>query len=539
VYVQAHIYGMHTGWDGFRAGVERMRQDILDANYSLPVLALAGCGTYDDNGLPGLWMAEMSRKWRAEGDSELEFIPATVDEFFDALENCGSEFPEYTGTMPDWWSDGHLSAPLETMRAYQARRVARAIEPLLGEEQKRRGTSFEAIQRSVWFYFEHTFGSWRAISQPEAPDSRRQWADKMVLAHRALEEAEYLAEELLANRAKSGFCAYFPPDCVTPQYIEMEIPRRHLKAEGEILIAPNPADLRASIRLPENEDHPAQLVVWAMPKPGELVEFEQAGFLEGQFGRENGTSSDNPGIALLSERPTGGRKSVNTPFAVADFQRTSAEFLPLSHLSTPLWKTDRWRLESLDGWRDVKVERRQWHFGDVAEYVLNGIVGYEPGPLSTFCIFDWSGEAAEIWCETGGYWHRPGVDELPNACRDWHVAQQGVEVKLKDGTSLALWTPEAPLIHFGGPNAGKWGREVTPQNGILAINLYNNYWYTNFVAAAPGELRYRVRTARCGSSEEARRLLRSWNAGFLVFYDTIRGKELRERRVSRLREIVG
>lgn len=213
-------------------------------------------------------------------------------------------------------------------------------------------------------------------------------------------------------------------------------------------------------------------------------------------------------------------------------EREEAKAGPRHQQITPLWT--EWRCElQLPGWRDLSMSGRQWNDSNVWEYEVTGVKEALAAPHATFLVWPSLARDAELYAESGGFWHRPGVDELPGACRDWHVVHQGVEIRRADGTNLAFWTPDAPIVHFGGIHTGRWGRGVDPRNGNVAVCLYHNYWYVNFPATASGKISYRFRLAS-GRGLHARSLLASWSHPFLVFSDSPRGKALRERRLSRL-----
>lgn len=564
-YLRANVYGMHGGFAAFCGGAQRFVDDLRRANYALPVCLLQGCGTFDDNGLAAPWMAEMSRAWRENGAwretaaaskqgspptsgisslvderlgvESLEFVSASIDEFFDALEQCGAQFPEYAGPWPDWWSDGQTSAPLELQRAYGSRRTLRAIEPLLSATAKQEGTTFDAVQRDVWMYMEHTFGSWRCVGEPEAPDSKRQWADKSVIAHRAAEEIGFLTEDVLSGSSKSDGCILFPPQCTTAQYAVTQVPREDYPESGEILLQPNEAAARAWVVVPQEPQAMASLIVWATPTGTSLVPLNRADFRPMSFERTCDAPAHTPLRAadfprVVVETLRGTRQQLRHGDSTLGMDRVEARIVEMDQRECDLWSAARCTLEA-PGWRDLSLIRRTWRDSHTHEFLLSGIKEYVEAPNACFLIWKPAAKPDEVWAESGGFWHRPGLDELPGACRDWHGVQQGVEMRWRDGTNLAFHSPDAPVIHFGGINTGKWGRGLDPTNGGLAVCLYHNYWYVNFPATAPGRLTYRFRIA-AAPQLDARSLLLSWNNPFLVHLDSPRARQLRDRRLSRL-----
>jgi len=544
IYLRANELRLHEGKDRFVEGVKKFREELEEVRYSLPVCLLQGGGSFDDNAMPGLWMSEMSRWWNEnhERETDIEFACSTIDEFFDDLESVASNLPEYRGTLPDWWSDGHLSAPLETQRAYEARRKMRSLESLIREEEKRNGSVYDEVQRNIWIYFEHTFGSWRSISEPEAPDSKRQWFEKGLCAHFAYEESSILAEEALKRRARGeGSALFFPNGYGVQDCIEIEIPRWEFSQEGEIVFEDTLANVRAFVHFPEENWRQARCFIFVSPSAfhdkgdgGErekLIILKQHEFVPKEFQRPSDLRLELP-FELIYEEPLGSRYDLRDR-EKPEIKRSSGECDFLKSFETPLWFSSIWNVR-VPNWETLAAEVRKWKEYGVTECILRGKRREIRKPHADFAKFAWE-KAKEVWAETGGFWHRPGIDELPKACKDWHVVQGGIEIVCEGDTSIGFWTPDAPLVHFGGPNTGKWGRNIESQNGILAVNLFNNYWHTNFVASAPGWMEYRFRIVE-GKPREVREILSNWNASFLVLMDTPMLRHRRSRRVKRLTE---
>lgn len=542
IYLRANELRMHEGKDKFVEGVKKLREELEKVNFSLPGCLLQGGGSLDDNATPGLWMSEMSRWWNEnhKTETDIEFVCSTIDQFFDDLESEAQNLPEYRGTLPDWWSDGHLSAPLETQRAYEARRKLRAVESLLHEKEKRMGSVFDEVQRNIWFYFEHTFGSWRSISEPEAPDSKRQWFEKGLCAHFAYEETSNLAEEALERARKAGSAIFFPRGRHVQDCIEIEISRWEFSQEGEIVFEDNPINVRAFVHFPEEPWKQARCFIFVPPfslaegtKEGQekLITIKQREFIPKEFRKSSDLRMELP-FEFIYEEPLGSRYDVRDQENL-EFKRVNGEYEFMKSFETPLWFSTIWNLYA-PNWETLSAEVRRWREFRVVECVIRGKRLEIRKPHADFVRLEWK-KAKEVWAETGGFWHRPGIDELPNACKDWHVVQGGVEIVYEKNTSVGFWTPDAPLVHFGGPNTGKWGKNIKGQNGVLAVNLFNNYWHTNFVASAPGWMEYRFRIIE-GNSREVREILSSWNASFLVLLDTPNLQHRRIRRVKRLKE---
>ncbi len=89
----------------------------------------------------------------------------------------------------------------------------------------------------------------------------------------------------------------------------------------------------------------------------------------------------------------------------------------------------------------------------------------------------------------GGVPFRPFDDQIPGTCRDYFSIDSWAGYAADDGHWL--WTSrDAPLVTFGPPRL--LARQTTPpaeQHQVWAM-VYNNFWYTNFVADVSGAMEF-------------------------------------------------
>jgi hypothetical protein len=97
------------------------------------------------------------------------------------------------------------------------------------------------------------------------------------------------------------------------------------------------------------------------------------------------------------------------------------------------------------------------------------------------------GELPTLSC--GGSEFTPFTDQIPGTARDYFGIDGWAKYATADGEWLWV-SRDAPLVCFDAPQV--WTRTQTPpQRGdrILAM-IYNNTWYTNFLANQPGAVEF-------------------------------------------------
>ena len=85
---------------------------------------------------------------------------------------------------------------------------------------------------------------------------------------------------------------------------------------------------------------------------------------------------------------------------------------------------------------------------------------------------------------------RPGLDQVPGTATDWHSLQHYFAVSGNEQT-VAVASPDIPLVQVNGINTGKWQETLPPANGVVMSWVMNNYWFTNFPASQGGGFAWR------------------------------------------------
>jgi len=157
-----------------------------------------------DNGPPDPALVETVREWNRRYASPRVMIGSTAELFRVFEQRYGSDLPVYRGDLTGHWEDGAASSARETAAV---RRVAEhlvqteALAAVLGKSLPE--NKVKDAWRQILLFYEHTWGSWNSISEPESEFTLQQWATKRQFADSAVASANQLRAEILADRDSS------------------------------------------------------------------------------------------------------------------------------------------------------------------------------------------------------------------------------------------------------------------------------------------------------------------------------------------------
>jgi len=153
-----------------------------------------------DNGPPDSALAETVRSWNERFVSPRLLISSTA-EMMNAFEaKYGETLPVYRGDLTGHWEDGVASSARETALA---RRVAEelvqteALSVILGSPLS--NEELYQTWRNVFLFYEHTWGSWNSISDPEGDFTLRQWQQKKQFVESANEQSADHRNSVIAS----------------------------------------------------------------------------------------------------------------------------------------------------------------------------------------------------------------------------------------------------------------------------------------------------------------------------------------------------
>lgn len=180
---------------------------LREGGYELPFAPVSVCSYMTDNAPPSLRVLEFCDRFNAE-DHGVELRMVTLDEFFEAVEESGVEFPTHRGDWTDWWADGIGSTPAEVTQYRAAARSLHMAEKLDPEERLVDRVHYASAFENLMFYGEHTWGYSSSITEPYHPQVNNldQW--KRLYALKASESATIVREGLQAHFGETAVSAH-------------------------------------------------------------------------------------------------------------------------------------------------------------------------------------------------------------------------------------------------------------------------------------------------------------------------------------------
>ncbi len=518
--------------------------------YRYPSLVLSVTNEWRmDNDPPFPPMADFVATWKRLGlEPELR-LSTVADALGQLRDEVGQAIPEYEGEWTDWWANGCASGPREVAASRQAKRlVAAASSPVWGPVNDETRSAAEEIYRDLSLFDEHTWGASDSIGQPHTIDTWAQYNEKsrmafhpmalakLLLAQRA-RTAVYPREEGLyvANTARlpwSGWVA-MPSSCLRGDFHSLADPagdhslslysepgyRPHSRPAGPQELTPennsetfpdNAPDQVArfwverldgqSIRryvLEEKsveETPPAPSVEMALDDRGWPLSARWPGMERPLF--EAGTG-DFLSVAVLG---FGGRWIYTDLFGLGDpaeRSRRRGEVLKQER-AVPAGRTEcRQNLHTTVYTQTLSHSRLKW-FSRRME-----VWNREPRARLTVCFHRTESELPEIFfvssvvpCDAalpqmsnGGLAFVPFEDQLPGTCREYFSIDGWARYQTPAGRWLWV-TRDAPLVALGDHQVLAQPAAAPENPGRIFTMVFNNVWFTNFVADSHGRLEF-------------------------------------------------
>jgi hypothetical protein len=528
----------------------RQIERIQKGGYKHNVLLLSMTNHWRmDNDPPFLAIAEFIAAWNKLGlKPELVFTTAT--KAMQAMENAvGDAVPEHEGEFTDWWANGVVSGPREVAATRVAKRLlAAAQSPLWGPMPAAGADKAHALNKDLCLFDEHTWGSSWSVALPWSLDTQAQLAEKTMLAWRPMGQAEWLLSQRVRSRLlREGEGLFVANPSRQPFSGWVRMPSTCLRDDYHSLV--NPATGARLALLFENG-----IRCWTAPKnPGELTRENTAATFPdnvpnqtAKFWIEN-LASDSFVKLRLEKQPASAEPASSSPIVQLDDQGwpVSARW---DSMKQPLFVAGlcdfsavkvnafapRWVLKDIcaAGSSARGNELRKKHIETVPA-TAEGKATIEETPHTQVYVqwlkhprLEWAQRRLELWkreprarvtlrfnrlsseapeilyasftlpcagmlprVSNGGVSFTPFKEQIPGSCRD-HIALDGwADYATTDGHWLWV-SRDAPLVSFDSPQI--WTRCQTPPEHperVLAM-LFNNFWYTNFVADEHGVMEF-------------------------------------------------
>ncbi len=492
--------------------------ELAESNYPYDIVGVR-YNIGSDNGPPDPGLPDAVREWNKRYASPKMKIVTTSELLKNFEQRYGDELPVVKGDFTGYWEDGSASTARESAinresaeRLVQAEKLWSMFKP--GEYPYEQ---FDEAWRYVMQFSEHTWGSWNSISEPEAEFTKQQWETKKSYAKKAEELSKDLLNTSLQRNTDSIVSA-------------IDIHNTNSWPRTDLIIIPNDINRAGNlVKDASGNPIPSQIL-----SSGELAVYADnippLGSKRIYFGKgepyskgsvqitKNGLSNDQ--LAIKFDEKSGSIESIyskklavelanqqdsglNSYFYIAgrkpDDPKTNGTVKITSVESGPLLAAVRIESEA-PGCN--KLTREVTLISGIERIDIKNIIDkkniYEPEGVHLAFPFNVPGGQIRIDAAWGNY--RPGVDQIPGACKNYFSTQRWVDISNQEyGVTWA--TVDAPMIEIGeitaDPIAYGWVENIEKTDKIYSY-VMNNYWETNYKASQDGisEFRYSIKPHR-------------------------------------------
>jgi len=466
-----------------------------------------------DNGPPDPNLAEAVHAWNLRYASP-HLVISNVREAFGRFEaEYGTGLPARAGDLTGHWEDGAQSTARETAA------LRRTAEELQQTEDLAKlwgvtlpTTTLERAWRDVLLYYEHTWGAWNSIGEPDAAPVQAQWARKRSFADSAGLLTRALRDSLMGTRRPS-----LGPGTVEvwnttrePRSDLVVLPHggsveddRGRPVESQVLRDGRLAFLAAEVPArgsrtyhlrDEAQDQGASRA--AVATTDETARFQVT--IEPARGMVTSLVDKATGRELVRQGPDGGLGGfMYVPGRDPATVRGAAPGTAIAGERGPLVRSLVWRADA-PGTKGIETEVTLVEGLDRVEVVtrIDKTLVYDPEAV--LYRFAFAGEPREVRAGIPGGSFAVETEQLPGANRNYFSTRSWVRLSgAKAGSTLTFVSLDVPMLQVGriGTDAivTAWWEHAAP-SGMLFSYVMNNYWETNYRAGQDGpmEARYLI-----------------------------------------------
>ncbi|MCK5650126.1 MAG: hypothetical protein KAJ42_02060, partial [Gemmatimonadetes bacterium] len=505
-------------------GVFRYVEQLDETGYPYDIVYLR-YNIGSDNGPPDPGLSKAVADWNARYASPRVIISGATSFFKEFEAQHGKELPTLRGDLTGYWEDGAASSARETALVRRAAETLVQIEALAAI----RGISLsQKILNEAWrnviLFYEHTWGSWNSVSEPQAELTLRQWERKKAFADSAVAWTLQLQRAVPASgwtpdgaagridvhntlnwprtdlvtlppemsrggdRVRDDTGAFVPSQRLGTgelAFLARDIPplgSRRFRVVGgsapgaQPSIESSPSEAGAVPRIETSE-----LTLVVDPGTGtitSLVPRESGRELVSRSGDDTAGSPLGPGLneylyvaGRYPESATGA-----TPLDVIWKDRGPLVFSLRSMARAPgLNASMLSEVQVVEGLERVDVVN-----------VFDKALVHEPEAV--FFRFPFALEEPEVRIDVPWGSFRPEKDQLPGASKNYYSLQRWVDLHDRQG-GVTVVSIDAPLLQLGEIRTDAivtgWLDQAEP-SGTLLSYVMNNYWETNYRAAQDG-----------------------------------------------------
>lgn len=502
-----------------------------------------------DNAPPCVYLSRIVHEWNRQW-AYPRLVIATSTQFFRHMESqYGSCFPHYSGDWTDWWADGPASSAYETGITRVAHEELASAEKLVtiaasaGRLSPYPRESIERAWDQLMLYDEHTWGMWNNESDPFLATTTSEWATKAAFAREAVCRTHALLYEGLAAVAGALPTGDVPEVAVFNPLSWERSDLAHVKLRGDLAASVD------SLRLLDRDGQPVpHQVVEAHRDGSATVAFVAASVpatgyrtwritsgpatVRSRSGLLTGSVLENRFYRVAFDRVTGGISSLvdkeldvdlvdresgfclnqfvydsGEPPIFGRFSPESAEVIPGTN--GPLW-TSAIAVSKCRMGKHVRLSEPHYGQGrtvaDVVPWLRQEVLLYEDSKRvdivntlykeetlekeGVYFAFPFGVPGGQLTLEIAGGSMRPGLDQLPDSCHDWHNVQYWLQIAGRD-YGVTWSSREVPLVSIGDINSGKWRCHLDTDSTCFFAYAMNNYWTTNFKERQGGDFTFR------------------------------------------------
>ena len=524
--------------DHVLTAVDRLRE----RGWKYPIAALR-YNIGSDNGPPDPTLSETVRAWNERYESPRLAIGSSERVLAELEACCGEQLPVVRGDLTGYWEDGAASSARETQSIRHtaewlvaAEALAAMTRSVLDPEQ------VYSAWRQVLLYYEHTWGAWNSISEPDAEFVRRQWTRKQEFAREAARQTNELVSATLGQRIESESGGGAAPETAEASGM-IEIVNVLAWTRSDVVILDRTAAREASgvvdedgVSLPFQRLDDGGIAFRSPPVPGfatrqvQLVRGGGTSDEANESARHSRVRADagsrivlDNGVIQLGLDPFTGRI---VSLRRVDGSGSSRNLVPVGEaLAEWLYVPGRnpataqpaggGSVEVTDAgplvWRAV-LRREAPGTRDGLSTTIRLVAGSDRleievrfdkerslEPEAVLLRFPAAISEASTECMIGGAWgpFRAGTDQAPGANRNYYTVERWADLHDNAG-GITLVSVDAPLVQLGSlgsdPIVTGWREQVDPAP-VLYSYLMNNYWETNYRAEqeGPHAIRYVLR----------------------------------------------
>ncbi len=537
-----------------RAAHTRLLQQLgrLEAaGYSYPSLIVSVTNEWRmDNDPPFPPLADFVAAWTRLGLKPTLRMSTVADAVQRMRSEIGDRIPQYEGEWTDWWANGGASGPREVAASRRAKRlVAAALSPVWGPADERTLRAAETIYRDLCLFDEHTWGSSNSVAQPHSLDTWAQYNEKSRHAYRPMALAKLLLSQrartaiydrpqglYVANTAEGSWSGWvtMPASCLRGDFHSLRDPRTGasipLAFDYGYRPYTRPAGKEEMTISNTSETFPdhcrnQQVRFWLSGLPGRTIQRYELSEQAVEPAAEKETfkvTVDDLGWPTSAIWP--GMKEPLFAAGTGDFLSVAISgfagrwlYKDIFQLGDAAQRQKRrrevLRPKAAQATGPAQVERNP-HTTVYTQTFTHPRLAWatrrmelsnaQPRARLTVRFHRTASERPEVFfigftlpcrktlpqTSNGGLPFVPYQDQLPGTCRDYFSIDRWVRYQTPAGRWLWV-TRDAPLVTFGDHQV--LARRSDPPeepNRILAM-VFNNVWFTNFVADSHGALEFR------------------------------------------------